>query len=286
MSQHTHQSNPRPEPEILHLTKHHGAGNDFLVQVGEDGSPPVDPAVVRALCDRRFGVGADGFIRVTPTGRGADLSMELVNADGSVAEMSGNGIRCLAQSAVEHKLVDPPTFTVATLTGVRTVEYRPDEIPGSAVASVDMGEPVLGSERPLELGEDRAREVDMGNPHLVVLVADLDVVDVTGIGRQLQASREGGINVEFVSVGPGADEITLRVWERGVGETQACGTGSCAVAAAARSWGLVGETVDVHNPGGTLRVSFGRGVVFLEGPVRKVAELDVDRNEIQRAARP
>lgn len=285
MSQHADQSNFRSEPEILHLAKHHGAGNDFLVQVDEGGGPPIDPVLVRALCDRRFGVGADGFIRVTPTERGADLSMELVNADGSVAEMSGNGIRCLAQAAVEHKLVEPPTFTVATLTGVRTVEYRPDEVHGSAVASVDMGAPALGAEQRLRLGEDRAREVDMGNPHLVVLVPDLDEVDAVGLGRRLQARREGGINVEFISVGPG-DQVTLRVWERGVGETQACGTGSAAAAAAARSWGLVGETVAVRNPGGTLRVSFGRGGVVLEGPVRKVAELDVDRHEILRAARP
>jgi diaminopimelate epimerase len=149
-----------------------------------------------------------------------------------------------------------------------------------------MGEPLLGPEWPKQFDEDRAREVDMGNPHLVVLVADLDQVDVAGLGRGFQASRDGGINVEFISIAHGADSITLRVWERGVGETQACGTGSCAAAAAARSWGLVGETVDVHNPGGTLRVSFGRGGVSLKGPVRKVAEIDIDRKEILRAARP
>jgi diaminopimelate epimerase len=94
----------------------------------------------------------------------------------------------------------------------------------------------------------------------------------------------GGVNVEFISLGPGADAITLRVWERGVGETRACGTGSAAAAVAARSWGLVGETIDVHNPGGTLQVSLAAGAVRLKGPVRKVAEIDVDRQEILGAA--
>jgi diaminopimelate epimerase len=286
MNQDRNQLNHRGESAIIHLTKHHGAGNDFLVEVDEAGGPPIDPALVRALCDRRFGVGADGFIRVSPLDRWADLSMELRNADGSVAEMSGNGIRCLAQAAVDHKLVQPPTFSVATLTGVRTIEYLPDEMPGSAAASVDMGEAVLGPDRPQQFGQGRAREVDMGNPHLVVVVDDPDEIDVAGLGRELQGIYDGGINVEFISIGSGGDGITLRVWERGVGETDACGTGSCAAAAAARSWDLVGETVDVHNPGGTLRVSFGPGGVTLAGPVRKVAEIEVDRNEILSAARP
>ena len=97
----------------------------------------------------------------------------------------------------------------------------------------------------------------MGNPHLVLLGPDPAEVDVAELGSRLQEVHPGGINVEFIAVGPGADAITLRVWERGVGETQACGTGSAAAAAAARSWGLVGDTVDVHNPGGTLQVSLG-----------------------------
>jgi diaminopimelate epimerase len=96
----------------------------------------------------------------------------------------------------------------------------------------------------------------------------------------------GGINVELISVGPGADALTLRVWERGAGETQACGTGSAAAAAAARSWGLVGESVDVHNPGGTLRVELGSDGIRLSGPVRKVADIEVDVSTILGAARP
>ena len=130
-----------------------------------------------------------------------------------------------------------------------------------------MGKAELGPDQPQQFADRRARTVDMGNPHLVLLGPDPAGVDVAEIGSRLQGVHPGGINVEFISVGPGPDAITLRVWERGVGETQACGTGSAAAAAAARSWGLVGETVSVHNPGGTLQVSLdsGRGALGLEG---------------------
>jgi len=274
-----------PDTRPLHLTKHHGAGNDFLVLVDAGDRIRLDPTVVRALCDRRFGVGADGVIRVLGGGEQADLAMDLRNADGSVAEMTGNGMRCLAQAAVAAGLVDPPTFTVATLAGVRTVEYRPGDLPGSAEASVDMGRAVLGPEEPQVHGERRSRRVDMGNPHLVLLGPDPVDVDVDGIGARLQGARSGGINVEFVSLGPGPDALTLRVWERGVGETMACGTGSAAAAAAAQDWGLVGSTVDVHNPGGTLRVSLAADGIRLSGPVRKVADIEVDPRQVLGARR-
>ena len=127
-----------PDTRPLHFTKHHGAGNDFLVLVDPDDDLGLDPVWVRALCDRRFGVGADGVIRVLGGGECADLAMDLRNADGSVAEMTGNGMRCLAQAAVDAGLVGPPTFTVATLAGVRRVEYRPGPTLGSAEASVEM----------------------------------------------------------------------------------------------------------------------------------------------------
>jgi diaminopimelate epimerase len=117
----------------------------------------------------------------------------------------------------------------------------------------------------------------MGNPHLVLLGPDPSQVDVAGLGLRLQDVHTGGINVEFVALGPGSDVLTLRVWERGVGETQACGTGSAAAAAAAHSWGLVGPVVDVHNPGGVLRVTLTPEGVWLSGPVHHVADVTVDR---------
>ena len=270
----------------LHLSKHHGAGNDFLVLVDPQGWAPLDAAMARRLCDRRFGIGADGVIRILHGGGKADLAMELRNADGGVAEMSGNGMRCLAQAAVGAQLVQPPRFTVATMAGIRTVDYRPGNSPDAAEASVDMGEAVLGPDQPQQFAGRRARQVDMGNPHLVLLGPDPAEVDVAGLGERLQEVHAGGINVEFISVGPGADAITLRVWERGVGETQACGTGSAAAAAAARSWGLVGQSVSVRNPGGTLRVDFAADGLRLSGPVRKVADIDLDPRSLIDAARP
>jgi diaminopimelate epimerase len=125
----------------------------------------------------------------------------------------------------------------------------------------------------------------MGNPHLVLLGPDPSGVDVAGVGQRLQGVHAGGINVEFIAPGPGPDTLSLRVWERGAGETLACGTGSAAAAVAARSWGLVGDIVDVRNPGGTLRVTLDGDRVRLRGPVCKVADLEVDPLVVLEAAR-
>jgi diaminopimelate epimerase len=288
MIQHVMNTDPTspgsPTTPALHLTKHQGAGNDFLVLVDLDDRAALDPATARALCDRRFGVGADGVIRILAGRQGADLTMDLTNADGTTAEMSGNGMRCLAQAAVAAGLVGLPMFTVATPGGVRTVEYRaggPDGTAGAGPpggpdwASVDMGPARLGAERAPLLAEQRARLVDLGNPHLVLVGGDPQGIDVAEWGTKLQGEYPDGVNVEFVTVGPEPGALTLRVWERGVGETQACGTGSAASAAVAHDWGLVGARVDVHNPGGTLRVELGEGTVVLSGPVAFVADIEV-----------
>jgi diaminopimelate epimerase len=269
----------------MRFTKHHGAGNDFLVTVDMEGRHPLEPAVVQALCDRHLGVGADGVIRILAGRQGADVTMELRNADGLEAEMSGNGIRCLAQAAVLAGLVSPPAFSVATGAGVKTVEYRPGDRADEADASVDMGKAELGPDQTQKFGDRRARQVDMGNPHLVLLGPDPSSLAVGELGPQLQAIQPGGINVEFVTLGPGTDELTMRVWERGVGETLACGTGACAAAAAVHSWGLVDEVVTVYNPGGPLRVALGSDGIALSGPTRIVADVEVDLAAL-RASRP
>lgn len=266
----------------LVLTKHEGAGNDFLVVVegpGGAGVDGVDGAVARALCDRRRGVGADGLVLVRRGTAGADLAMDLWNADGSEAEMSGNGIRCLAQAAVQAGLVGPPRFTVATGAGLRTVDYRTGPDPDAATASVDMGAVRLGAAR--TVAGHRARDAHVGNPHVVVLVdGALDEVHL----EQLAAAAGAGVNVEVVT--PAAGGLALRVWERGVGETLACGTGSCAAAAAARAWGLVGDDIPVANPGGTLDVHLdGVGGAVLAGPVRRIAEVRVPLPRPVTAAR-
>jgi diaminopimelate epimerase len=266
----------------MRASKHEGAGNDFLVVLDPDDALRLTVGQVRLLCDRRRGIGADGIIRVGPGRQGCDLSMELHNADGGAAEMSGNGIRCLAQAAVDGGMVIPPRFTVATAAGVRTVDFVAGESPGWARASVDMGPVTLGPDQPQDFVDRKARTADVGNPHLVLLGPEVATVDLAVLGPQLQASFEGGINVEWICVAGDSDGafLDLRVWERGAGETLACGTGSVAAAAAARAWGVVDPAgpVRVRNPGGTLEVTLGDrpgAPAFLAGPVRKIADIDI-----------
>jgi diaminopimelate epimerase len=266
----------------VHCTKHEGAGNDFLVVLDPDDQLRLSVGQVRLLCDRRRGIGADGIIRVGPGRDGCNLSMDLRNADGSEAEMSGNGIRCLAQAAVDAGLVTPPRFTVATAGGIRTVDFVAGEVPGWARASVDMGPVTLGPDQPQNFEDRKARTVDVGNPHLVLCGPDVASVDIAVLGPQLQSAFAEGINVEWISpqVDGDGEWLDLRVWERGAGETLACGTGSVAAAAAATDWGVVrgAGPVRVRNPGGTLEVTLGAAPgdpAFLAGPVRKVADIDV-----------
>ncbi|MDQ1399830.1 MAG: diaminopimelate epimerase [Acidimicrobiaceae bacterium] len=265
----------------LTLAKHHGLGNDFLILLDLDSSSPIDAVRARALCDRHRGVGADGIIRATRGAAGvAALSFELRNADGSPAEMSGNGMRCLAQAALDAGLVEAgQPFVVETGAGLRTVTItvRPGDGPTRAWASVEMGQAKVGGgggggggER-CNVGHGQLR-VDMGNPHLVVLGPDPALVAVGELGPALENSVPGGQNVEFVTLGPGPDEITMRVWERGVGETAACGTGACAAAVALSHWGRVGRRVTVHQPGGDADVELrADGTVVLSGPTERVA---------------
>jgi diaminopimelate epimerase len=268
--------------ESVHASKHEGAGNDFLVVLDPDDAIRLSVAQVRLLTDRRRGIGADGIIRVGPGRDGCDLSMQLTNADGSDAEMSGNGIRCLAQAAVDAGWVRPPRFTVATGAGTRTVEYTAGPADGWASARVNMGPARLGPDQAQEFDDRRARTVDVGNPHLVLLGPDTAGVEVAELGPKLQAASPAGINVEWITVmsdGEG-DFLDFRVWERGAGETLACGTGSVAAAAAARSWDAVhgGDVVRVRNPGGMLEVTLGadeHATTYLAGPVRKVADVEI-----------
>ena len=268
-------------PATLRFTKHEGAGNDFLVLVDPRDEVRLGEAEVRNLCDRRRGVGADGDVRVRAGDGRAQLAMELHNADGTIAETSGNGLRCLAQAAVQAGLVASPRFRVLTGAGVVPVDYQPAGGPGEDRATVDMGAVRLVG-APTTDGEGRpAQRADTGNPHLVVRCEDPAGIDLARVGPGLARSDPAGLNVEFVALGPGRDELTIRVWERGVGETWACGSGSCAAAAVARAWGLVGDRVRVRNPGGTLEVALSPGEggpVLLSGPVRRVAEVSIERD--------
>jgi diaminopimelate epimerase len=260
----------------MRLTKHHGLANDFLVLLDPDGSHPFDPQVARALCDRRTGVGADGLIRATPTvGEDAAARMELRNADGSTAEMSGNGVRCLAQALLRDGWTTGRVVPIHTDAGLRTVTVHAQLDEVTHELSVDMGSPRIDGEAPEWTGGsvERALWVDFGNPHLVLELtasapANVDP-ELLELGERVNAKVAGGANVHLLR--PAADGgIAVRTYERGVGPTQACGTGACASAVAARTWGLVGDVVAVEQPGGTARVTIGDAVV-LRGPTTFVA---------------
>jgi len=270
----------------LTLTKHHGLGNDFLVLLDAPSHDPANDSAVdlsalaRRLCDRRRGLGADGLLIASPADAGA-IRMTLFNADGSRAEMSGNGIRCFAQ-AIAAKRGDLGDLVVQTDAGERTITMATTDEPDTIMARVDMGE-VAPIEEPADwsaLGCHPDRPVmhlSLGNPHSVVGVDEVGVVDLLALGGKVPQ-----VNLEIVEPGPEATAITMRVHERGAGITEACGTGACAAAFAARSWGLVASGSDeviVHMDGGTATVGFDADVagrVSLTGPATLVATIQVD----------
>jgi diaminopimelate epimerase len=260
----------------MRLTKHHGLGNDFLVLLDLEGVRPVTAAEAVELCDRRTGVGADGVMRVTAGAGDADVTMTLLNADGSVAEMSGNGIRCLAQAVFQAGIVAPPVLRVATDAGLRTVTVVRRTGERTHELSVDMGPATLGGDQPEWVGDGvlRAARVEIGNPHLVLQAAPGGPVpDVAALGPRANDLVPGGINVEVVHPGDEPTELVMSVYERGAGITEACGTGACAAAAAAHDWGLVPDRVVVRMPGGSVEVALG-DTVTLTGPATSVAILD------------
>jgi diaminopimelate epimerase len=256
------------------LTKHHGLGNDFLVLVDETGEEIVDPDLARTVCNRRTGVGADGVLRASPGTGGADVTMDLHNADGSRAEMSGNGISCLAQAVLLAGLVPGPTVTVRTDAGLRTLDARARDDGLTHDVTVDMGVVTTSGDAPDWIGPGVAAAcfADAGNPHLVLHTPDgATAPDLVTVGRAANERVEGGINVEMISVEDGG--LRLDVFERGAGVTRACGTGASAAAVVAAAWGLVGDRVDITMPGGTARIDLGETVVMTV-PVVAVARVD------------
>jgi diaminopimelate epimerase len=279
-------------PSQIALTKLHGLGNDFLV-ILDRGDPAAadevlgaDAELARRLCNRHLGVGADGLIwgRLLERSSDADeadrLTFRLWNADGSEAEMSGNGMRCLAHAALDEGWIgeDEPVGVI-TPAGRREVRVkRSGSEPGLTWATVEMGPVKVGGEESrCHVGHGQLL-VDVGNPHLVVLGPDPDGVDVRTLGPLLEGTDPAGLNVEFVALGPGPDTVTMRVWERGVGETEACGTGSVAAAAALHHWERVGPMVTVQQPGGAAAVELrADGTATLAGPSRHIATCVVER---------
>jgi diaminopimelate epimerase len=275
----------------MQITKHHGLGNDFLVALEEVNGPlHGDATQARALCDRRRGLGADGFIigsrpvtgHNASDGQPFDVVMQLWNADGSRAEMSGNGIRCLGQALAMARDEHQVTFNVSTDGGERRLVVQDDANHRIASVSVTMGPVGAGPTIPRSvserLAEFRHGAADLGNPHLVVLVADLAQVDLVGTGSWIEQEFPAGVNVEFISIADEPDTLDLLVWERGAGVTEACGTGATAAAQLAHQWGLVGAEVSVRMPGGSAEVIVAdgpEGEPTLIGPAQHVATIEV-----------
>ncbi len=270
----------------MRFTKMQGAGNDYVYVDCFAGPMPKDPAgLSRAMSDRHFGVGGDGLILICPS-EVADVRMRMYNADGSEAEMCGNGIRCVAKYVYDHGIARKPGLRIETGRGVLALDLDVSDGKCHRVR-VDMGEPILESHRiPTTLAGDPPINaplvvdgqtyavtcVSMGNPHCVQFVADVDRAAVHGLGAKIEIDPHfpKRVNVEFVEV-VSRGEVRMRVWERGSGETWACGTGACAVAVAGVLAGRTDRRLLVHLLGGDLELHWPEGGhVFMTGPAVEV----------------
>lgn len=280
----------------VNFTKMQGLGNDFIMIDGfKETLPPDLMTMTKQLCDRHFGIGADGVIIVLPSDK-ADYRMRIINADGSEVEMCGNGIRCFAKYVYEAGLLPQgqDRFTVETLAGIMTPCIVLQGANATAV-TVDMGEPVLEREAVPMLGPVgqainepitvldttfSLTAVSMGNPHCVIFVAAPDQIDLIKYGPALEnhSAFPRKTNVHFVEV-MNRQELRMRVWERGVGITLACGTGACAVLVAAVLNKKTERKAKVHLPGGTLEIEWAdNNHIYMTGPAQSVFTGKVENN--------
>ena len=268
------------------FTKMHGLGNDYVC-INCFRERVEDPSgFARTLCDRHYGIGADGLILICPS-KVSDFKMEIYNSDGSVAGMCGNGIRCLGKYVYDYRLTGKETLSIETKSGIRNMHLHIQD--GKACgAMVDMGVPRLNahsipilSEKDLVINDPievqkknyRMTGISMGNPHAVIFSEEINGISLEETGRELEFHPRfpERANIEFWHV-TARDRMEIRVWERGVGETLACGTGACAAVVASVLNDLTDEEVIVKLLGGELSVRWDRKVnhVFLEGPAVKV----------------
>lgn len=273
----------------INFTKMHGLGNDFILIDCRENKLPAGGAELsilsRQLCHRKFGVGADQLLLLYPSEL-ADFRMRIFNADGSDVEMCGNGIRCFAKYIWDRGLTDKKVMDIETLAGI----IRPAKAEG--LVRVDMGEPVFAPEKiPVNIGQEPEADakiidyplhiddrelkltcVSMGNPHAVIVVDNVSTFPVTYLGPMVENNPifPNRTNVEFVEV-LNSSEIKIRVWERGAGETLACGTGASAAAVASHLKGLTDNKVTVHLLGGDLFIDWGADRhVYMTGPAVEV----------------
>lgn len=267
----------------MKFTKMHGLGNDFILLDQLSGRADLDPAFLRRLADRRTGIGCDQILVLEPGGDAADFSYRIYNADGSPAGQCGNGVRCIAQWLVRHGHHPGPVLTLGSPGGLIHTRLADD-----GAVTVDMGPPRLEPEDIPFIADARAPRyelqldgvpqsvgaVSMGNPHLVLQVSDVRRAPVELLGPRLEnhARFPDRANVGFMQL-VDRGHIRLRVYERGTGETRACGTGACAAVVVGRTWGLLDDTVAVDLPGGRLVISWAGGdedPVMMTGPAVEV----------------
>lgn len=278
----------------MKFTKMHGIGNDFVVVDAISDCPEESrlPEIARIVNNRKFGIGGDGLILVLPS-KQADYRMRMLNPDGSEAEMCGNGIRCFAKYLYDRKRITEPNLKVETRAGVKSLKLLTRSGKVDAVR-VDMGTPrLLRSDLDMTgSGEDsrviaeglkadgrkfEITGVSMGNPHVVIFEDNLETLPVSRYGPAIETHKSfpKRINVHFVKVCNPA-EIIVRTWERGAGETLACGTGACACVVASVLNDKTGRHVEVHLPGGDLRIEWtGDNRVMMTGPAEEVFEGDI-----------
>lgn len=270
------------------FVKMHGLGNDFVLLDCVRHSFPIHQELVRSLCDRRHGIGADQLLVLLPSKK-ADYRMRIYNADGGEVEMCGNGVRCLAKYLVTAGLAGEGEQAIETRAGIIrprvegdriTVDMGPPELEGPRIP-VRMEGRIVDREVTLANESRRITCVSMGNPHCVIFVDNLEACPVRRLGPKIETDAlfPQRVNVEFVKV-ESPSRISMRVWERGAGETAACGTGACAAAVASCLNEKTGREVTVALPGGELCIRWDEdGHVFMTGPAEEVfrGEIDVER---------
>lgn len=279
----------------MKFTKMQGLGNDYVYVNCFEEKVSDPPAAARFVSDRHFGIGSDGLIMINPS-EAADFEMEMYNADGSRGEMCGNGIRCVAKYVYDHGLTDKTDISVETLGGIKYLHLTVED--GKAkLIKVNMGKPELDPklipvipEKPedkelvnapiiVEEKEYRMTCVSMGNPHAVIFVDDVDSLDLEKEGPKFENHSRfpDRINTEFVRI-IDRHTVQMRVWERGSGETLACGTGACAAAVSGILNGLTEDKVTVRLPGGDLEIEWDReeNTVYMTGPAAVVYEGEID----------
>ena len=271
----------------IEFTKYHGLGNDFILVDNRHSSEPVlTPEEAVVLCDRHFGIGADGVIFALPAQNGTDYTMRIFNSDGSEPEMCGNGIRCLAKFIADLEGSDAKTeYRIHTGAGVIITELRSD-----GQVKVDMGVPrLLAAEILTTLAAPDAKVIDvpievadkswsvtcvsMGNPHCITFVEDVSAIALETVGPQFEHHQAfpQRTNTEFIQV-IRRDYVKMRVWERGAGVTLACGTGACAAVVAGVLTGKCDRATSVELPGGVLEIEWAEvsGRIYMTGPAQQV----------------